>query len=175
MADGLTSAEARRRLAEFGENRIRSQRRTGPLVVFIGQFKSPIILIVIGAAIVSLFLQDHTDAILILAIVLASGVLGFWQEYAATDAVAKLRALVETKTRVMRDGAEAIILLADVVPRDVTLLSAGAVILGDVCSKPRELCVKTVEHSFCRDAACSASFIDAESAKRVFYRKPTDA
>ena len=62
----------------------------------------------IGAAIVSLFLQDRTDATLILAIVLVSAVLGFWQEYSATNAVAKLRALVETKTHVMRDGIEMI-------------------------------------------------------------------
>jgi Mg2+-importing ATPase len=131
VADGLTSAEARRRLAEFGENRISGDRRAGALTFFIAQFKSPIILILIGAAIVSLFLQDRTDATLILAIVLASGVLGFWQEYSATDAVSKLRALVETKARVLRDGDEASIPLADVVPGDVALLSAGAIIPGD--------------------------------------------
>jgi Mg2+-importing ATPase len=128
---GLTSAEAERRLAEFGENRISGQRRIGGVALFIAQFKSPIILILIGAAILSLFLQDHTDATLILAIVLASGVLGFWQEYAATDAVAKLRALVETKACVLRDGEETIVPLADVVPGDVALLSAGAIIPGD--------------------------------------------
>ena len=88
-------------------------------LLFVAQFKSPIILILIGAAIVSLFLQDRTDATLILAIVLASGVLGFWQEYSATNAVAKLRALVETKVRVLRDGNEVIIPLAEVVPGDV--------------------------------------------------------
>lgn len=131
MAEGLTSAEARRRLAEFGENRISSERRAGALTLFVAQFKSPIILILIGAAIVSLFLQDRTDATLILAIVLASGVLGFWQEYSATDAVSKLRALVETKARVLRDGEEASIPLAEVVPGDVVLLSAGAIIPGD--------------------------------------------
>ena len=131
MAAGLTSAEAQRRLAEFGQNRISSQRRTSALALFIAQFKSPIILILIGAAILSLFLQDRTDAILILVIVLASGVLGFWQEHAATDAVAKLRALVETNARVLRDGEETIVPLADVVPGDVTLLSAGALIPGD--------------------------------------------
>ena len=77
VASGLTSAEARRRLTEFGENRISSQRRAGALALFIAQFKSPIILILIGAAIVSLFLQDRTDATLILAIVLASACLDF--------------------------------------------------------------------------------------------------
>ena len=131
MVTGLTSNEARRRLAECGENRISGERRVGALFLFIGQFKSPIILILIGAAIVSLFLQDRTDAALILAIVLASGVLGFWQEYSATNAVAKLRALVETKARVMREGIETIVPLAEVVPGDVVLLSAGAIIPGD--------------------------------------------
>jgi len=100
-------------------------------MLFIGQFKSPIILILVGAAILSLFLQDRTDATLILAIVLASAVLGFWQEYSATNAVAKLRALVETKVRVLRDGNEVIIPLTEVVPGDVVLLSAGAIIPGD--------------------------------------------
>ena len=120
VASGLTSAEAQRRLAEFGENRISSQRRTGALTLLIAQFKSPIILILITAAIVSLFLQDRTDATLILAIVLASSVLGFWQEYSASDAVAKLRTLVETRARVLRDGDETSIPLAEVVPGDLT-------------------------------------------------------
>jgi Mg2+-importing ATPase len=128
---GLTTAEACGRLAEVGENRISRDRRAGALTFFVGQFKSPIILILIGAAIMSLFLQDRIDATLILAIVLASGTLGFWQEYSATDAVSKLRALVETKARVLRDGDEASIPLAEVVPGDVVLLSAGAIIPGD--------------------------------------------
>ena len=131
VASGLTRSEAQRRLGEFGENRISSQRRAGALTLFVTQFKSPIILILIGAAIISLFLQDPTDATLILAIVLASAVLGFWQEYSATNAVAKLRALVETKARVLRDGNEVTIPLAEVVPGDVVLLSAGAIIPGD--------------------------------------------
>lgn len=97
----------------------------------LAQFKSAIILILIAAAIVSLFLQDHTDAILILLIVLVSGLLGFWQEYSATNAVAKLRALVETKARVLRDGAETLIPVVKVVPGDVVLLSAGAIVPGD--------------------------------------------
>jgi magnesium-transporting ATPase (P-type) len=56
---GLTSAEACRRLAEFGRNEIRSERRADALTFFVAQFRSPIILILIGAAIVSLFLQDR--------------------------------------------------------------------------------------------------------------------
>ena len=64
---GLTNAEARKRLAKLGENRIGSQRCAGAFTFLIAQFKSPIILILIGAAVVSLFLQDRTDAALTLA------------------------------------------------------------------------------------------------------------
>ena len=78
MAAGLTSAEARGRFTEFGENRIGHERRVGQnhggqggtLALFVAQFKSPIILILVGAAIVSLFIRDRIDAALILTIVL---------------------------------------------------------------------------------------------------------
>ncbi len=128
---GLTSDEAHRRLAKFGPNQIRSERRAVGIALFLAQFKSPIILILIGAAAISFFLQDHTDATLILSIVLVSGLLGFWQERGATHAVAKLRAMVETKVRVMRNGNETLIPLTEVVPGDITLLSAGAIVPGD--------------------------------------------
>ncbi len=128
---GLTTEEARERLAKFGPNRIRSQRAMSATALFLRQFKSPIILILIGAAIISFFLQDPTDASLILAIVLVSGVLGFWQEHSATHAVAKLRAMVEAKARVLRDGSETLVPLAEVVPGDIAILAAGAVVPGD--------------------------------------------
>jgi P-type Mg2+ transporter len=131
LAGGLTSEEARERLTKFGPNRLRPERGTSWLILLLAQFQSPIILILIAAAAVSLFLEDHTDAALILAIVLVSGLLGFWQEYSATSAVAKLRAMVETKVRVLRDGAETQVPLAEIVPGDVALLSAGTMIPGD--------------------------------------------
>ncbi|HAK05772.1 MAG TPA: magnesium-translocating P-type ATPase, partial [Spartobacteria bacterium] len=90
-----------------------------------------IVLILIGAAILSIFLQDPSDAAIILAIVLTSGLLGFWQERGAANAVAKLRAVVETKTPALRNGAECFVPLQEIVPGDVVLLSAGAIIPGD--------------------------------------------
>jgi P-type Mg2+ transporter len=128
---GLTTTEAQKRLVQLGPNEIRRQARTAAAALLLTQFKSPIVLILIGAAAVSLFLQANTDAILILSIVLASGLLGFWQEYSATDAVAKLQQMVATKVRVLRDGTEVQIPLAEVVPGDVALLSAGAIVPGD--------------------------------------------
>jgi Mg2+-importing ATPase len=128
---GLSSEEARACLEKFGPNQISNDRRTARLLLLLGQFKSPIVLILIGAAIVSLFLEDRTDALLILTIVFVSAVLGFWQEYAAVHAVAKLRALVETKARVQRDGSERLVPVAEVVPGDVVLFSAGALVPAD--------------------------------------------
>lgn len=128
---GLGSEEAKKRLVAFGRNRLQPELRLDSLRILLAQFKSPIILILVGAALVSLFVEDHTDAILILAVVLISGLLGFWQEYGASCAIQKLRALVETKVRVLRDGHEIFIPIEEVVPGDVVILSAGAIIPGD--------------------------------------------
>ena len=128
---GLTSSDARERLARFGANRLKAKSRAAAFTLLLGQFKSPIVLILIGAAILSIFLQDASDAAIILVIVLVSGLLGFWQEHGAANAVAKLRAVVETKAHVLRDGAEVMVPLEEIVPGDVVLLSAGAIIPGD--------------------------------------------
>ena len=128
---GLTTQEARERLARFGANRLKGKGRAAALTLLLGQFKSPIVLILIGAATLSIFLQDASDAAIILAIVLVSGLLGFWQEHGAANAVAKLRAVVETKARALRDGAKIFVPLEEIVPGDVVVLSAGAIIPGD--------------------------------------------
>lgn len=128
---GLSTDAVAERVDRFRERRLKPARDTGAVRVLLGQFKSPIILILIAAAVLSMFLQDPTDASLILAIVFASGLLGFWQEYSAANAVAKLRAIVETKARVLRDGAEVLVPLPEVVPGDVLLLTVGAIIPGD--------------------------------------------
>lgn len=123
--NGLTNDQAQERLTRFGANRLRSKERaTGPMLL-LRQFTSPIILILIGAAVLSIFLQDVTDAVIILVIVIVSGLLGFWQEHRAATAVASLCAVVETKVRVLRAGVEVL------VPGDLVLLSAGAIIPAD--------------------------------------------
>ena len=81
--------------------------------------------------VLSIFLRDVTDAAIILSIVIASGLLGFWQEHRAATAVAKLCAMVETKVRVQRAGTEMQVPLEEVVPGDLVLLSAGAIIPAD--------------------------------------------
>jgi P-type Mg2+ transporter len=130
-AAGLTQAEALQRLAQYGMNRIRARKRTDSLTLFLAQFKSPIIIILLFAAGLSVLLGDATDAAIIIVIVFASGVLGFWQERGATDAVEKLLAIVQVRAAVVRDEKEQEISLEEIVPGDVVILNAGDVIPGD--------------------------------------------
>jgi Mg2+-importing ATPase len=128
---GLTRNEARRRLEQDGANRLKASRRSTSLSLFLAQFKSPIILILIAAAILSFALHDAADALIILAIVFMSGLLGFWQERGASRAVEKLLAMVQVKATVFRDGVPEEIPQEEIVPGDVVVLKAGDTIPGD--------------------------------------------
>ncbi len=128
---GLSRQEAKQRLSESGSNRLRQTAKSSALILLLNQFKSPIILILIFAALLSLSLQDRLDATIILTIVLISGLLGFWQERGASNAVEKLLALVQVKATVLRSGQAEDIPSQDVVPGDIVLLCAGKNIPGD--------------------------------------------
>jgi P-type Mg2+ transporter len=128
---GLTSDEAKKRLNDYGANRLKPLRRSNVFTLLIGQFKSPIILILLFATILSLFLHNIVDASIILAIVIISGILGFWQENSASNAVEKLLAMVQITAAVFRDGNEKEIPVEDVVPGDMVKLNAGDIIPGD--------------------------------------------
>jgi Mg2+-importing ATPase len=127
----LTDEEARKRLKQFGSNRLKPKKRTDALALLLAQFKSPLTLILIFAGGLSFFLGDPVNAIIILAIILVSSLLGFWQERGATNAVDKLLAIVQTKATVLRDGNQKEIPVEGIVPGDVVLLSAGDLIPGD--------------------------------------------
>ena len=128
---GLTSDEAGKRLLNFGANRLKPPRRSDAFTLLLGQFKSPIILILLFATLLSFFLHDPADAAIILTIVLVSGLLGFWQEYSATDAIKKLLAIVQIKAAVLRDGREQEIHTEDIVRGDIVILNAGDIVPGD--------------------------------------------
>ncbi|MCD1294819.1 magnesium-translocating P-type ATPase [Methanocella sp. CWC-04] len=129
--DGLDSEDAGRRLRDSGPNVLRPKRSFNVLKLFLAQFKSPIIIILLFAAALSLFLKDPTDAIIIMIIVLVSGLLGFWQELDATNAVNRLMEMVKVKVTVIRDGISREIWFDDVVKGDIVLLSAGSAVPGD--------------------------------------------
>jgi Mg2+-importing ATPase len=115
----------------MGPNTLRPGRRSGALALCLSQFTSPIVLILLFAASLAFFLGQHADASIILAIVVGSGLLGFWQQRGAMNAVEALLARVRIRAAVLRDGEEVEIPIEEVVPGDVVMLNAGDTIPGD--------------------------------------------
>lgn len=128
---GLTSQEAGNRQKTFGSNTLGKTRSYKGLVLFFSQFKSPVTLILLAAAVVSLYLADKPDAYIIFTIVFISSVLGFWQEKGASGAVAKLLALVKLTATVLRDNKPAELDPDKIVPGDIVLLNAGDIVPAD--------------------------------------------
>jgi Mg2+-importing ATPase len=128
---GLTSDEVQQRLLRYGSNLLKPKKKSDALTLLLAQFKSPIILILIFAAGLSLFLHNPIDATIILVIVLVSGFLGFWQERGAVHAVEKLLAIVQVKATVVRDGDSKEVPIEEVVPGDMVVIKAGDAIPGD--------------------------------------------
>jgi Mg2+-importing ATPase len=128
---GLSNQEAQNRGALYGRNLLKREGQAGSLRLLLSQFESPLIIILILAALVSFFLGETIDAVIVIGIVLLSGLLGFWQEKRAADAVAKLLSIVQINARVMRDGQMLEVRIEDVVPGDIAILSAGNILPGD--------------------------------------------
>jgi Ca2+-transporting ATPase len=124
-AEGLSRTEAARRLEQYGPNVLKEEEKISPWGIFIGQFKNFLILLLLVATVLSLFLGEMLDAIVIFAIVVASALLGFYQEYRAERAMEALKAMSSPTATVLRDGEESEITSADVVPGDIMLLTAG--------------------------------------------------
>lgn len=131
LISGLSAVRALQRLAAEGRNELRGRRGPGPLALFLRQFKQVVIWVLVGAAVLSAFLGDLTDAAAIGAIVLLNAFIGFYQEYRAEKSVAALRSLAAPLCRVLRDGRAAVIPAAEVVRGDVLLLDAGDLVAAD--------------------------------------------
>ncbi len=135
---GLTSMQAQALLKQYGANELRRLKKANALLLFLKQFTSPLILLLIGAALISLgigYLPDQephvVDASLILCIVFISGVLGFYQEYKAEQSVEALQKMASPESTVMRDGTKQVIKSHLVVPGDVVLLTEGDIVPAD--------------------------------------------
>ena len=128
---GLSESEAKRRIKFFGPNVIEKPRRAPGLFILLNQFKSPLILILLFAGIVTLFIAHYRDALFIFAAVIANAVLGFYQEYKAEKALAELKTYLKQRARVIRDGIEHEIDAAELVPGDIIHLAQGDRIPAD--------------------------------------------
>jgi len=129
---GLTAAEATTRLAQHGQNALIEGRRRGPVRMLLDQFTDFMIVVLLAAAVVSGVIGDVTDTVVILVIVVLNAVIGFVQEYRAETAIAALRQMAAPVARVLRDGRSHSIPAQELVPGDIVLLDAGAVVPADV-------------------------------------------
>ncbi len=129
--DGLSSAEATRRLAQYGPNELQAAHHVSPWEILFEQFKNVLIIILLIATALSAFLGEGIDAIAIAIIVLFAVGLGFIQEYRAERAIEALRQMAAPTASVLRYGEEEDIPAREVVPGDVVLLHAGDKIPAD--------------------------------------------
>jgi Mg2+-importing ATPase len=128
---GLLSVDAATRLAKFGRNALTQRSSGSAFTVFVRQFRSPLVLILVFAAVVSVFVGEGHEAAIIGAIVLASCILSFTQEYGASRAMEVLQQRISRKATVLRDGFERSVDVETIVPGDVVCLSAGNLIPVD--------------------------------------------
>jgi len=128
---GLTLAEAAARLSHFGYNILPKASQPGALVIFLRQFRSPLIYVLLAAALLSLIIQEWADAGFIFAVLSINALIGTVQEYSAQRAATALQEMVTTHSRVLRDGDTFEIEARDLVPGDILLLESGDKVPAD--------------------------------------------
>ncbi len=128
---GLKSAEAPARLAQHGPNELPHAPSVSPLKLFLAQFSSLIVWVLIGAAIIAGLLQEWVDAAAIIAIVILNAILGFIQEFRAERSLEALKRMVVVTARVIRDGVLASLPARELVPGDLIQVEAGDRIPAD--------------------------------------------
>ncbi|MBR6994963.1 MAG: cation-translocating P-type ATPase [Ruminococcus sp.] len=128
---GLTEKEAAERLKAQGENTLGESRRTGPMRIFLGQFRDVMVMILLGATVISVLLGEISDAVTIILIVLLNAILGFVQEYRTENTLEALRSMTSPTAKCWRDGKLKEIDASQLVTGDVIELEAGDRIPAD--------------------------------------------
>ena len=134
--EGLSSAQAEKRLEQYGKNKLAEGKKTPLIVRFFQQLADPMIIILIAAAAISLVLsivenESPADVIIIMAVVLINAILGVLQESKAEKAIAALQEIAAATSKVIRDGKQMTIRSEDLVPGDIILLEAGDAVPAD--------------------------------------------
>ncbi len=129
--NGLTAAEAARRLAEYGPNELIERAGKGPWAILWEQFKGIMVVMLIISAVVSVILGETIDAVVIIVIVVLNAVLGFVQEYRAEKAMAALKRMAVPHVRVRRDGHLQEVTALSLVPGDIIQLETGNTVPAD--------------------------------------------
>ncbi|NLC77541.1 MAG: calcium-transporting P-type ATPase, PMR1-type [Clostridia bacterium] len=132
LRKGLSSEEAGKRLKIYGPNQLQEPQAVSPLKILLSQFSDFMVLVLIGATLISGLLGEYADAITILAIVVVNALLGFVQEYRAEKSMEALKKLTAPEATVLRGGSEIKIPAREVVPGDILLLNAGDKVAADL-------------------------------------------
>jgi len=130
--NGLSSTEAKKRLSQYGQNALLEKKKVPAWKLFLNQFNNFMILVLMAAAIISGFVGDLTDTIIILIIVLLNATVGFVQEYRAEKAMEALKKMAALQALVNRDSKPVLLPSSELVPGDVVFLEAGNSIPADV-------------------------------------------
>jgi Ca2+-transporting ATPase len=129
--DGLTPEEVAKRLEEHGRNELQVKKRESPISIFLSQFRSPLVYVLILAATVSILVDHATDAVVIAIILLINATIGFVQEWKAERTIESIKQLIEQRSLVIRAGEEVEIPSVELVPGDLLLLRAGEKVPAD--------------------------------------------
>lgn len=130
--EGLSEEEARERLQKYGPNELREEERAGPTALFIRQFASPLIYMLLVATAISLAVGEFIDAGVIMAVVLLNAVVGYIQESKAEAAIQALKELTAPRAKVRREGHRHEIPARELVPGDTVLLETGDIVPADL-------------------------------------------
>ncbi|MDD5290587.1 MAG: cation-translocating P-type ATPase [Patescibacteria group bacterium] len=130
-ANGLESEEAEKRLKKYGPNKLEEEKPLGWLTILWSQFKSPLIYVLLAAAIISFFLSEYVDAGVIAGAVILNTIIGFFQENKANRALSKLRKMIEHRALVLRGGKEITVDSSQLTVGDIIILQAGNRVSAD--------------------------------------------
>lgn len=129
--NGLTREEASRRLQEYGLNKFPEEKSDSLLLIFFRQFKSPLIYILLVAAIIVFFMGEGVDTAVIMVVLIFNAIVGTIQEGKAQNTLRALKQFAETSATVLRDGKELVIRDTEVVPGDIIILQEGEKVPAD--------------------------------------------
>lgn len=129
---GLTAQEVQTRLEKYGANKLKGKPKKSFIALFFAQLKDMLIYVLLGAAIITLFIGEYVDAIIILLVVLLNAAIGVFQEFKAEKAIEALQQMTTPKTLVRRDGEVKEINSEELVPGDIVLIDAGRFIPADL-------------------------------------------
>ena len=130
--DGLDDAAVQQKTEEYGKNELISKKKISPLVIFLRQFLDVMILVLGVAAVISVFIGEVSDTIVIVVIIVLNAVIGFIQEYRAEKAMEALKKMAAPSSNVTRNGKNIELPTADLVPGDIVLLEAGNSVPADI-------------------------------------------